>query len=81
MESKQTRKREASNEEVNRSSGKSLHGSTNPNDNIYAQAREKLQLSALPESLPGREKEREEIFDTVKRCIVFGKGDCLCIIL
>lgn len=46
--------------------------------NKFNTARAQLELSYLPENLPGRESEREEISDIVQRCIQERKdGSCL----
>ncbi len=46
----------------------------------FSKAKGKLQLSSLPDSLPGREHEHTEIITTVRNCILNRTGACLCII-
>ena len=47
--------------------------------NLFASARARLQLSALPDSLPGREEERGQILEIIQRCIQNrGTGASLC---
>lgn len=47
--------------------------------NLFASARACLQLSALPDSLPGREEERGQIMEIIQRCIQNrGSGASLC---
>lgn len=47
--------------------------------NIFSLARIKLQLSCLPDSLPERDKERQEILEIIRRSIQLNEGTCLCI--
>jgi hypothetical protein len=47
-------------------------------ENIFAKARRCLQLSFVPESLPCREDEREEISKFVRQHVFSKEGGCMC---
>lgn len=44
----------------------------------YERARERLHVSAVPNSLPCRELEFEEIFSHVETALEEGTGTCIC---
>ncbi len=46
--------------------------------NIFSVARKALLLSAIPDSLPGRETEKQEILKFVRTNIFAKGGACLC---
>jgi origin recognition complex subunit 1 len=46
----------------------------------YERARERLHVSAVPNSLPCRELEFEEIFSHVETALEEGTGTCICML-
>ena len=47
-------------------------------ENFYAKARSQLQLSAIPESLPGRDIEKQDLETQIKKTIETGESRCIC---